>query len=107
MGMAPAAPTRLWIRKKLIARILELIASAESFLTERDFTLQALIDARGFEKLALLQTAANTVSATLEEKKTFQTYASELTRLVKYTNQEDIEPDLRQRYEAIAAITDS
>ena len=91
-------------KEKLIARILELIASAESFLTERDFTLQALIDARGFEKLALLQTAANTVSATLEEKKTFQTYASELTRLVKYTSQEDIEPDLRQQYEAIAAI---
>ena len=91
-------------KEKLIARILELIASAESFLTERDFTLQALIDARGFEKLALLQTAANTVSATLEEKKTFQTYASELARLVKYVNREDVETDARQKYEAITAI---
>lgn len=91
-------------KEKLIARILELIASAESFLTERDFTLQALIDARGFEKLALLQTAANIVSATLEEKKTFQTYASELARLVKYVNREDVETDARQKYEAITAI---
>ena len=91
-------------KEKLIARILELIASAESFLTERDFTLQALIDARGFEKLALLQTAANTVSATLEKKKTFQTYASELARLVKYMNREDVETDARQKYEAITAI---
>ena len=91
-------------KEQLIAKILEIIAAAESFLSSRDFSLQTLIDAKGFEKLALLQTAANTVSATLEEKKTFQTYASELTRLVKYTNQEDIEPDLRQRYEAIAAI---
>ena len=91
-------------KEKLIARILELIASAESFLTERDFTLQALIDARGFEKLALLQTAANTVSATLEKKKTFQTYASELARLVKYVNREDVETDARQKYEAITAI---
>ena len=91
-------------KEQLIAKILETIAAAESFLSSRDFSLQTLIDAKGFEKLALLQTAANTVSATLEEKKTFQTYASELTRLVKYTNQEDIEPDLRQRYEAIAAI---
>lgn len=91
-------------KEKLIARILELIASAESFLTERDFTLQALINARGFEKLALLQTAANTVSATLEEKKTFQTYASELARLVKYVNREDVETDARQKYEAITAI---
>jgi type I restriction enzyme R subunit len=91
-------------KEQLIAKILETIAAAESFLSRREFSLQTLIDAKGFEKLALLQTAANTVSATLEEKKTFQTYASELTRLVKYTNQEDIEPDLRQRYEAIAAI---
>lgn len=91
-------------KEKLIAKILETIAAAESFLSSRDFSLQTLINAKGFEKLALLQTAANTVSATLEEKKTFQTYASELTRLVKYTNREDIEPDVRQRYEAIAAI---
>lgn len=91
-------------KEKLITRILETIAAAESFLSSRDFSLQTLIDAKGFEKLALLQTAANTVSATLEEKKAFQTYASELTRLVKYTNREDIEPDVRQRYEAIAAI---
>ena len=91
-------------KEQLIAKILEIIAAAESFLSSRDFSLQTLIDAKGFEKLALLQTAANTVSATLEEKKAFQTYASELTRLVKYTNREDIEPDVRQRYEAIAAI---
>ena len=91
-------------KEKLIARILETIAAAESFLSSRYFSLQTLIDAKGFEKLALLQTAANTVSATLEEKKIFQTYASELTRLVKYTNREDIEPDVHQRYEAIVAI---
>lgn len=91
-------------KEKLIARILETIAAAESFLSSRDFSLQTLMGAKGFEKLDLLQTAANTVSATLEEKKTFQTYASELTRLVKYTNREDIEPDVRRRYEAIVAI---
>ena len=91
-------------KEKLIVRILELIASAESFLADRDFALQALIDAKGFEKLDLLKTAANAVSATLEEKKTFQTYASELARLVKYANREDMETDVRQKYEAIAAI---
>ena len=45
-----------------------------------------MIDAKGFEKLDLLKTAANAVSGLLEEKKTFQTYASELIRLVKYAN---------------------
>ena len=91
-------------KEKLIARILEIIASAESFLADRDFALQTLIDAKGFEKLNLLKTAANAVSATLEEKKTFQTYASELARLVKYANREDVETDVRQKYDAIAAI---
>ena len=91
-------------KERLIARILELIASAESFLAGRDFALQALIDAKGFEKLDLLKTAANVVSATLEEKKTFQTYASELVRLVKYADREDVEAEVRRKYEAIAAI---
>ena len=63
-----------------------------------------MINARDFEKLALLQTAANAVSSSIEEKKTFQTYASELIRLMKYTNREDIELDVRKQYEAIAAI---
>ena len=91
-------------KEKLIARILELIASAESYLLERGFSLQTLVNAKRAEKLALLQTAANAVSATLEEKKTFQTYASELARLVKYANRDDLEVEVRRRYEAINAI---
>ena len=92
-------------KEQLIARILETIAAADRFLRGRGFSLQALIDARDFQKLALLQTAADTVSGTLEEKKTFQAYASELARLMKYANREEIEPDTRRRYEAIAAIS--
>lgn len=91
-------------KEQLIARILETIAKAESFLADRKFSLQTLIEAKGFDKLAQLQAAANAVSATLEEKKTFQTYASELSRLVKYANREDIEAADRRRYEAIKAI---
>ena len=91
-------------KEKLIARILETIGAAEQFLNEHGFDLGQLISAAGFEKLALLQTAANAVSDTIEEKKTFQTYASELLRLMKYTDREDIAPDVRKRYEAIAAI---
>ncbi len=91
-------------KEKLIARILETIGAAEQFLKEHGFNLGQLISAAGFEKLALLQTAANTVSDTIEEKKTFQTYASELLRLMKYADREDIAPDVRKRYEAIAAI---
>mgnify|MGYP000408968472 FL=1 len=91
-------------KEKLIARILETIGAAEQFLKEHGFDLRQLISAAGFEKLALLQTAANAVSDTIEEKKTFQTYASELLRLMKYADREDIAPEVRKRYEAIAAI---
>ena len=91
-------------KEKLIARILETIGAAEQFLNEHGFDLGQLISAAGFEKLALLQTAANAVSDTIEEKKTFQTYASELLRLMKYADRENIAPDVRKRYEAIAAI---
>ena len=91
-------------KEKLIARILETIAAAEAFLDGYRVSLQELIHAKDFEKLALLQTASNAVSSTIEEKKTFQTYASELIRLMKYANREDIEPDVRKRYEAIVAI---
>lgn len=91
-------------KEKLIARILETIAAAEAFLDGYGVSLQELIYAKDFEKLALLQTAANAVSSTIEEKKTFQTYASELIRLMKYADREDIEPDVRKRYEAIVAI---
>ena len=91
-------------KEKLIARILDTISTAEAFLASYGISLRDLVQARDFEKLALLQTAANAVSSTIEEKKTFQTYASELLRLMKYTNREDIELDSRKRYEAIAAI---
>lgn len=91
-------------KEKLIARISETIAAAENFLAGYDFSLQTLIQAKNFEKLALLQTAANAVSSAIEEKKTFRTYASELIRLMKYADREDITADDRKRCEAIAAI---
>ena len=91
-------------KDQLIARILETITAAETFLDRHGFSLQTLIDAKNFEKLSLMQTAANAVSGTLDEKKTFQTYASEMARLMKYVNREDIEMDIRRRYEAITAI---
>lgn len=88
----------------LIARILETIAAANAFLADRNFNLQALVDARDFQKLALLQVAANAVCGSLEDKNAFQTYATELIRLMKYINREDVAGDIRKQYEAITAI---
>ena len=91
-------------KDELIARIIETIDKAKMFLSEQDFDLQQLIDAVDFSKLALLQTAANIVCGSIEEKKTFCTYASELIKLMKYINREDVSIDTRKQYEAIAAI---
>lgn len=91
-------------KEELIARILDTIAAAKDYLQQHDFTLQDLIDAKDFEKLALLQNAANAVSATLEERKQFQTYANELVRLMKYADRQDVAASTRKEYEAIVAI---
>ncbi len=91
-------------KEKLIARIIETISKAKAFLLENDFDLQQLIDAYDFTKLSYLQEAANAVCRSIEDKKTFTTYASELNRLMKYTDRDDITGHTRKEYEAIAAI---
>ncbi len=91
-------------KDKLIARIIETIAKAKAFLSAKDFDLQMLMDAYDFMKLSYLQEAANAVCGTIEDKKTFTTYASELKRLMKYIDRDDITDHTRREYEAIAAI---
>lgn len=91
-------------KDELITRIVETIAKAKAFLLENDFDLQMLIDAYDFMKLSYLQEAANAVCGTIEDKKIFTTYASELNRLMKYTDRDDITGYTRKEYEAIAAI---
>ena len=91
-------------KKELIARILDTIEKATVFLRERGFILQDLIDAVDFQKLSLLQTAADTVCGSLEEKKTFSSYASELVRLMKYMDRQDVSAETKKAYDAIAAI---
>lgn len=63
-----------------------------------------LIDTYDFMKLSYLQEAANAVCGTIEDKKTFTTYASELNRLMKYIDRDNITNHTRKEYEAIAAI---
>lgn len=91
-------------KKELITRILETIEKVDEFLKENDFDLEMLIDAYDFMKLSYLQEAANAVCGSIEDKKTFTTYASELKRLMKYTDRDDINGHTRKQYEAIAAI---
>ena len=101
-GVAGADPTV--DKAELVARILETIDKAKVFLAEQGIELQMLIDVVDFAKIAYLQKAANAVCAALETKKTFATYATELNRLMKYADRDDISADTRKEYEAIAAI---
>ena len=91
-------------KKELISRITDTIGKAKIFLAEHDFDLESLIVAVDFAKLSYLQEAANAVCGTIENKKTYSTYASELNRLMKYIDRDDITEHTRKQYEAIAAI---
>lgn len=89
---------------KLIERILDTLEKAKLFLAERGFVLQDLICSYDFPKMYYLQKGANIVCGTVEERKTFSAYASELNRLMKYTDRVDIDRNVRKEYEAVAAI---
>ncbi|MDY3304836.1 MAG: DUF3387 domain-containing protein, partial [Clostridia bacterium] len=91
-------------KDELIARIIETIGKADAFLSVNGFDLEMLINAYDFKKLSYLQEAANAVCGSIEDKKTYTTYASELNRLMKYTDRDDINGHTRKQYEAIAAI---
>ncbi len=101
-GIGGADPTV--DKDELIARILETIGKTKNFLAKHDFDLQMLIDAQDFAKLSCLQEGANAICGTIEDKKAFATYASELHCLMKYTDRSDIDSHSRKEYEAIAAI---
>lgn len=91
-------------KQELIARILDTISAAKDYLLRYHFYLHKLIEAKDFEKLELLKEAVNAVSGTLEERKQFQTYVTELIRLMKYVDRQDITSENRKEYEALVAI---
>ena len=93
-------------KEKLIARIYELIAAATTFLSDHGFMLKDLVCAQKgtFEQLSLIQDATNAMHESLEVKKEYQTYASELSRLTKYTDRNDIDIETKAYRDAILAI---
>ncbi|WP_313962018.1 type I restriction endonuclease subunit R [uncultured Parvimonas sp.] len=88
----------------LISRIIDIISDVKTFLLDNDFDLEILINAFDFTKLSYIQEAANAVCGSIEDKKTFVTYASELKRLMKFTDRNDVTGHVRKQYEAISAI---
>lgn len=91
-------------KDELIIRIIETIKKVEMFFLEKNFDLEILIDASDFRKLSHLQDAANIVCGSVKEKKIFMTYASELNRLTKYVDREELTVHTHRQCEAITAI---
>lgn len=93
-------------KEKLLLRISETIEKAKDFLHQRGFTLQDMIDAEYFKKIALVRGAANAVSGTLEDKRTYSTYVSELKRMMKFADRDDVTGDTRKEYNSLNAVFD-
>lgn len=91
-------------KEQLIARILELIGTVTFFFKQKDIYLSNFVEVDGFDRLAKLHEAANAVCDSAESKQTFTAYASELHKLIKYIDRDDISEDTRKTYETIAAI---
>lgn len=91
-------------KEELIGQIVRATADAKQLLAEHDFDLDSLVKAENFKKMALLKDGAEVMCSSPETKKSFDTYSSEIGRLVKYLNRDDIAPDVREQTDAICAI---
>ena len=93
-------------KEKLIARILELIDILVAFFKQKNIYIEDFSDAQtnAFSRLSNLNEAANAVCDTVADKQTFTACASELHKLMKYIERDDISVDTRRVYETIAAI---
>jgi len=101
-GGAATDPT---IEKDVLLQHMNLaVAEAEMLLREHNFRLQTLIDAGGFDKLALVKDGADAMLSDAETKKKYSTYAGEIGRMIKYLNREDMSPEIRNKADAILAI---
>lgn len=91
-------------KAELIAHIMESVTATEQLLKEHAFDLPTLIAASGFEKMTLLADGAEAMCSDQETKKKFNTYAGEISRLIKYLDRDDISSETRSQTDAILAI---
>ncbi len=91
-------------KKEMVKQIVRAVADAKQLLAEHGFDLAALIKAEKFKKMALLKDGAEAMCSDRETKKSFDTYANEISRLVKYLDRDDIMQDVRDQTDAIGAI---
>lgn len=91
-------------KEKLIEQIQLAVTAAVKLLALNGFDLDKLIKAKDFTKMALLKDGAEAVSTCHENKKTFSTYAGEISRLIKYLDRGELSAYIRDQSNAIMAI---
>lgn len=91
-------------KEQLVARILMLVQEVRELLLANKIDLDELIAADGFAKIALLRDIADTLYSSIELKKRFQIQVSELKRLIKYLDREEITEDIYTNKIALSAI---
>ena len=91
-------------KEELIAQIVRAATDAKQLLAEHGFDFDELIKAENFKKMALLKDGAEAMCSDPETKKSFDTYANEIGRLVKYLDRNDVAQDVRDQTDAICAI---
>lgn len=58
-------------------------------MKEKHFNLDTIINAKDFEKLRLIKQAADIVCENLKDKKTFETYVSQINHIKIYLDKND------------------
>ena len=91
-------------KEEMIKQISKAIADADQLLSYSDYDLLELIGAEGFRKLQLLADGAEAMCSSPEIKKQYETYANEISRLVKYLDRKELTEDFRKNIDAILAI---
>lgn len=91
-------------KSELIEKIKNTIKSLDAYMGEQHFSLKMLVEAKDFEKLALVKEGANAMCTTDEIKKRFEIQARELFRMFKYIEKKEISEETHSYKDAISAI---
>ena len=93
-------------KTELIEKIVNIIKSIDSYMSENGFSLKSLVESDDFAKLALVKAGANAMCTTSEIKKRFEIQARELFRMFKYVERNEVSQETHSYKNAISEIYD-
>ncbi len=91
-------------KEKLLERIFNLLRDTDDYMKANGFNLAELVDAVGFDKLALVKAGANAMCVGEEVKKRFEVMARELFKLFKYVERHEVTEYQRACKNAVSAV---